>query len=100
MVFWIRKSVPEPEEWTNEKKRNVKGPSVSDLFKGEVLRTTILTIIVCATSLTAWWGFMFWNSQHVRNLPSLASATPKFREDMVTLAFSLVIGISIIGNFF
>src|SRR5689334_6074986 len=31
MVFWIRKSVPEPEEWTNEKKRHTKGPSVGDL---------------------------------------------------------------------
>jgi MFS family permease len=100
MVFWIRICVPEPEEWINEKNKHGRGPSVGDLFKGEVLRTTILTIIVCATSLTAWWGFMFWNSQHIRNLPSLANWAPQDREGMVTLGFGLVIGISIIGNFF
>jgi MFS family permease len=100
MVFWIRKSVPEPEEWTAAKNRNIKMPGIAELFKGDVLRTTLLTIIVCATSLTAWWGFMFWNSQHIRNLPSLANFTPKEREDVVTLGFSLVIGISIVGNFF
>lgn len=100
MVFWIRKSVPEPEEWTKEKAKNLKGPSIGDLFRGEVLRTTILTIIVCATSLTAWWGFMFWNSQHIRNLPSLKDWAPSDREGVVTLGFSLVIGISIVGNFF
>jgi MFS family permease len=100
MVFWIRKSVPEPEEWTAEKKKHTRGPSVAELFQGEVLRTTLLTIIVCATSLTAWWGFMFWNSQHIRNLPSLADWPSQKREGMVTLGFSLVIGVSIIGNFF
>jgi len=100
MVFWIRKSVPEPEEWTAEKKKNRAGPSVLDLFRGDVLRITILTIIVCATSLTAWWGFMFWNSQHLRNLPSIAAWTQQEREGLVTMGFSLIIGISIIGNFF
>ena len=34
-------------------------PSVAELFRGlPVRRTTLLTIVVCATSLSAWWAFM------------------------------------------
>lgn len=100
LVFWIRKSVPEPEEWHAAQKTAVAKPSVLELFRGEVLRTTVLTIIVCATSLTAWWSFMFWNTQHLRNLPSVASMAGPEREKLVTFGFFLVIGISIFGNFF
>ena len=40
---------------------------------GSVRRTTILTMLVCAFSLTAHWAFMFWYLQHLRNLPDLAA---------------------------
>lgn len=100
LVFWIRRAVPEPEEWHAAKKSAEKQPSVLDLFRGDVLRITVLTIIVCATSLTAWWSFMFWNSQHLRNLPSVASMAPAEKERLVTFGFFLVIGVSIFGNFF
>jgi MFS family permease len=103
IVFWIRRSVPEPEVWRNAQARSKEHevtPRVSDLFRGEVRRTTVLTIIVCACSLTAWWAFMLWNQQHVRNLPDLQSWNAARRERLVSSSFFLVIGISIIGNFF
>jgi MFS family permease len=100
LVFWIRSKVPEPEEW--EKARaSAQGepPGVRDLFRGATLRLTLCSIVVCATSLTAWWGFMFWNLQHLRNLPDLASWTPEARERLVSTAFFLIIGVSVFGNF-
>jgi predicted MFS family arabinose efflux permease len=101
LVFWIRRSVPEPQEWQAARNRvKDRPPSVAELFKGSVRRTTLLTIVVCATSLTAWWAFMFWNLQHLRNLPSLASWPVQDRERLVSIAFFIPIAVSMGGNFF
>ena len=75
LVFWIRRAVPEPEEWHQAKAEARQQPPVSDLFRGEVLPISIKTILVCSLTLTAWWAFQFWNQQHLRNLPELASWT-------------------------
>jgi hypothetical protein len=92
--------VPEPEEWSRAKLASNETPRVSALFSGAVLKTTVLTIIVCATSLTAWWGFMFWNAQHLRNLPDLANWNSADRESLVTVNFFTIIAVSSAGNFF
>ncbi len=63
LVVWIRRAVPEPEEWHAARvqaKQDV--PGIVDLFRGKVLRTTVLTILVCSLSLSAHWAFMFWYS--------------------------------------
>jgi MFS family permease len=101
IVFWIRRSVPEPQEWQAAKDRaKDRPPGIAELFKGDVRRITLLTSLVCATSLTAWWAFMFWNQQHLRNLPSLADWAPEKRDQLVSFAFSIVIAVSMGGNFF
>lgn len=101
LVFWIRRAVPEPEEWTRAKRLS-KGhePGVPDLFSGEVRSTTWRVILVCAISLTAHWAFMFWHQQHLRNLPKVLQLTPTDRNKLATTAMYLVIGSSIAGNFF
>ncbi len=101
LVLWIRRAVREPEEWHRAKAaagNNI--PGISDLFRGKVRRTTLLTISVCACSLTAWWAIMFWNSQHIRNLPDVAHWLPAAREKLVSSVFFLIIAASIGGNFF
>ena len=117
LVFWIRRNVPEPEVW-HAAKANAKGqqPGIMDLFRGEVRRTTLLTIIVCACGLTAWWAFMFWHAQHLRNMPELelsakaefakavtavdsAKWVMSYKQKIVSLAFFLIICSSIAGNF-
>ncbi|NLH73543.1 MAG: MFS transporter [Verrucomicrobia bacterium] len=101
MVFWIRRHVPEPEEWQSARARAGEDtPRLIDLFRGGVLGTTIKAIFVCATSLTGWWAFLFWHAQHLRNLPELASWTGTAREQLVSKAFFLVIAVSMAGNFF
>ena len=125
LVFWIRRNVPEPAEWHAAKKSaGANQPGILDLFRGKVLRTTVLTIIVCACGLTAWWAFMFWHAQHLRALPDLHAAkavayeavlqSGEFgakipeaakwinaeKQRVVSTAFFLLICSSIVGNFF
>jgi len=100
MVFWIRRSVGEPQEWHDARLSAAKPPAWGELFKGAVLRTTILTIIVCSFSLTAWWAFLFWNVQQLRGLSDIAAWSDADRSRLVSSAFFMVIGASIPGNFF
>ena len=99
LVFWIRRHVPEPEEW-HKARLNAVTPKVSDLFRPPVSRTTWLVIGVCAFSLTGWWAFMFWHPQHLRALPELAGWTAPEKQKLVSKAFFIVIAVSIVGNFF
>ena len=102
LVYWIRKNVPEPEEW--QRARDAAGearvPGLASLFEPALRGLTVKTILVCSLSLTAWWAFMFWHPQHLRNLPELASWPRADRERLVSLAFFVVIAVSIAGNFF
>lgn len=101
LVFWIRRHVPEPDEWQEARRQTrERQPGVRDLFRGAILPTTLKVIGVCALSLSAWWAFMFWHAQHLRNLPELAGWTVQQREQLVSQAFFLVIGVSVGGNFF
>src|SRR5207248_3999256 len=73
LVLWIRRAVPEPEEWQGAKRLSRDAePGFLELFRGPVRRTTLLTLTVCGLSLTAHWAFMFWYTQHLRNLPELS----------------------------
>jgi MFS family permease len=100
LVFWIRRSVPEPEEWSVARKTAPRAERVVALFRGPIRSVTIRTILVCALSLTAWWAFMFWQPQHLRNLPELASWARADRERLVSRTFFIVIAVSIAGCFF
>jgi MFS family permease len=104
IVFWIRRSVAEPQEWHDAKLAAklaaIKPPGWMELFRGEVCRTTMLTIIVCSFSLTAWWAFLFWNVQQIRGLHELDGWPDADKARLVSSAFFIVIGASMPGNFF
>ncbi len=100
LVFWIRRAVPEPEEWHAAKTRaGHHEPKARDLFRGEVRRTTLLVILVCAVSLTAHWAFMFWHQVHVRNLPEILQWSDEERNRLAYKALYVVMVASIVGNF-
>ena len=99
LVFWIRRQVPETEEWHAAKLAAGKPPSVSALFSPEIRWTAVLTILVCSLSLTAHWAFMFWYSQHLRNLPEVRDWTEPQKRILVSGALCLVMVASIVGNF-
>lgn len=100
LVFWIRRQVPETDEW-HAAKRDAKGPEpgIADLFRGEVRRTAILIILVCSVSLTAHWAFIFWYQQHLRNLPGVVDWSPARKNELASAASMLVMSASILGNF-
>jgi MFS family permease len=101
LVLWIRRAVPEPEEWHLAKKMSVHAePSFLELFRGPILRITVLTLLVCCLSLTAHWAFLFWYLQHLRNLPELHDWTPAEINRLVSVVYWLVMLSSIAGNFF
>src|SRR5437879_8462281 len=69
LVLWIRRAVPEPEEWRGARQSAHVAPGFGELFRGPLRRITVLTLLVCSLSLTAHWAFLFWYVQHLRNLP-------------------------------
>lgn len=100
LVLWIRRAVPEPEEWREARReRRHNAPQFLDLFRGEVRRTSLLTLAVCALGLTAHWAFMFWCLQHLRNLPELASWTEGERSKLASQVMTVLMVSSIVGNF-
>ncbi|MHA3769941.1 MFS transporter [Verrucomicrobiota bacterium sgz303538] len=100
LVWWLRRSVPETEEWKSAQAGNTAHAGLGELFTPRARRTTLLCMLVCAASLTGWWAFMFWHPQHIRNLPELATWQPAERDQLVTRIFAVVVGVSVLGNFF
>jgi MFS family permease len=100
LVFWIRREVPETDEW-HAARNEADGatPGIADLFRGEVRRTAVLTILVCSVSLTAHWAFMFWYQHQLRNLPVVVDWTATRKNELVSVASMIVISTSIAGNF-
>src|SRR5690349_1389769 len=89
LVLWIRRAVPEPEEW-HAAKAGQPNPPLQDLFRGSVKRITVLVMLVCAASLTAHWAFMFWHQQHLRNLPEVLSWTPQQKNALASKGMYVV----------
>lgn len=100
LVLWIRREVPEPEEWKEAAaSAGARPPTIGDLFQPGLRGISILVILICSCSLTAHWAFMFWSQLHLYNLPDLA-AWPEFdRRKLVSVAMVLVMLASIAGNF-
>ncbi len=100
LVLWIRRAVPEPEEWHAAKQRagHVE-PRLRDLFRGPVRQTTVLTVGVCALSLSAHWAFMFWYLQHLNNLLKDAAWLPVDVTRFKAVAMVVLMLSSVAGNF-
>ncbi len=100
LVLWIRRAVPETEEWREAKRDATDAePGFLELFRGDVRRTTLLTLTVCALALTAHWAFLFWYLQQLRNLPELNGWTEPEKSHLVSRVVWLVMLTSIAGNF-
>ena len=100
LTLWIRKNVPETEEW-HQARKAVRGeqPGIADLFRGRVRSITLRTLLTCAVTLTAHWAFLFWYLVHLRNLPEVSSWDPAAKSVLASKAMFVVMGFSIFGNF-
>jgi MFS family permease len=100
LVLWIRWAVPEPEEWRHARRDPYRlQPGFLELFRGPVRRITLLTLLVCALSLTGHWAFLFWYIQQLRNLPEVSGWSDVDKKQLVAVAGFVIIGVSIAGNF-
>jgi len=100
LVLWIRRAVPEPQEWQKAKRLSAQvGPGFPDLFRGPIRRITVLTLLVCSLALTAHWAFLFWYVQQLRNLPDLSDWTDSDKSQLVSKVVWLVTLSSVGGNF-
>ena len=99
LVFWIRKHVPEPETWQQAGATVEKKPGAIALFQGSVLSTTLRTTLVCALGLSAWWLFLFWQTQHLRKVLGDAQTPATEITRLVSAAFFAFNFASVLGNF-
>jgi len=99
IVFWIRRAVPESAQWQSARNSQQAQPGIAELFRGSIRRTTLLTVLVCATSLTAHWAFLFWYLQHLRTLSSLQGWAEPDVNKLVSMVMFLVMMSAIAGNF-
>jgi MFS family permease len=99
IVLWIRRAVPEPEEWHRARAGVVNPPGVRDLFRAPVSRITWIVLAICAVSLTAHWTFMFWQQKYIRELPEVVSLPPAAKNRAAVIALFVLMASSIAGNY-
>lgn len=62
LVFWIRRSVHEPEKWTEAKSAGKELGSIAELFREPTLRrNTIAALLMAIAGQGALWGLGFWS---------------------------------------
>jgi MFS family permease len=98
ITLWIRKAVPETEEW-EQAKHERKPPAIRELFGPAVASTTWRVLIICAVSLTAHWAFMFWQQSLIRKLPEVKDLPTADQTSAVVQALIWIMSGSIIGNY-
>lgn len=98
ITLWIRKAVPETEEWEQARK-SAPAPRIRDLFGSAVSSVTWRVLIICAVSLTAHWAFMFWQQSLIRALPEVKDLSGPDQTHAVVVALMYIMIGSIIGNY-
>src|SRR5262245_51329919 len=100
LVLWIRRAVPEPEEWQGAKQHSAHAePAFAEMFRGPVRRSKVMTLLVCDLLWPAPWACLFWYLQHLRNHPDLSAWTDTEKGQLASTAMSVVMVASIAGNF-
>ncbi|MCS6242601.1 MAG: MFS transporter [Opitutus sp.] len=98
VTLWIRKAVPETDEWSAAQQGRTV-PPLSALFGPGIRRTTWITLSICAISLTGHWTFMFWQQGFIQNHPEVLALPEALRKSIpLTALFWIMVG-SLIGNF-
>ncbi len=62
-TLWIRRHVEEPEIWkrsAEEKRRITRRPGLRDIFRPPLLKDTVITSLMNAGTMFAWWGLFTW----------------------------------------
>ncbi len=99
IVLWIRRAVPETEEWHAARASSEKPPGLTDLFRGTAAKTTWIVLAICGVSLTAHWTFMFWQQKYIRDLPEVRDLSSAGQNRAAVIALMVLMAGSILGNY-
>jgi MFS family permease len=99
ITLWIRKEVPETDEWKQAKGQN-KALGIKDLFGPEVRNVTWRILLLCTLSLTAHWAFMFWHTSYLRALPEVSKMVISEVNRVAMFGLVYMMCGSIVGCFF
>ena len=99
IVLWIRRAVPETEEWHAARASTEKPPGLTDLFRGAAAKTTWIVLAICGVSLTAHWTFMFWQQKYIRDLPEVRDLSSAGQNRAAVIALMVLMAGSILGNY-
>lgn len=100
LVLWIRRAVPETEEWIQVRSAVTRVRArIRDLFQPALRRTTVLVVAVCALGLNGHWAFMFWNLIHFKNLPDVIGLDAHTKGEWDREILYLVIMASMAANY-
>lgn len=98
-TLWIRKAVPEPEEWHAAREKH-ETPPISALFGPKVAKTTIKVLLMSAINLCGAWTIIYFAGALMRTHPENIGKDPKelaLLVASVTTAYTLW---NIVGNYF
>ena len=98
ITLWIRRAVPEPEEWHAAREQAAR-PRIRDLFAAGQASVTWRVLIICAVALTAHWAFMFWQQKFIRTHEAISVLDVAGRNRAAATALAVIVGSSIAGNF-
>ena len=99
IVLWIRRAVPETDEWHAARASSEKPPGLTDLFRGAAAKTTWIVLAICGVSLTAHWTFMFWQQKYIRDLPEVRDLSSAGQNRAAVIALMVLMAGSILGNY-
>ena len=100
ITLWIRRAVPEPEEWhTAQRDQTGPRPGIAALFARGLQGTTWRALLICALGLTAHWAFMFWQQKFIRTHAEISVLDKNAQNAAVAWVLALIVGSSIAGNF-
>jgi MFS family permease len=98
-TLWIRKAVPEPEEWSGAKEKQ-PAPPISALFGPKTLKTTLKVMTMSAINLCGAWTIIFFAAQLIRTHPENAGMSPKQLAQLVAAVTAIYMVWNIAGNYF
>jgi MFS family permease len=98
VTLWIRKAVPEPEEWQGARSKQSL-PKITDLIAPGIRFTTLMVLLLTSLCLTTVWAFLFYNVQVLRALPEVKALSKSAQEDVVFHVTLVFLFWNIAGNF-
>lgn len=99
LTIWIRKAVPEPEQWQKAAGRETP-PPVGAIFSKRLRVTTVMTIALTGIALTTVWSFLYFVPQAVQRMPEVKSWSPAEVRRLTTNVAVAYFVVNIAGNFF